>query len=124
MLSFRPQLLNSQSTNKLPQHSKLGPYFQDGQRRIDYILTYHVDKLHLTRLHAFSPFKCLKDCLCCNRKRNKANSDHHDPECASTAHIHREEFEQKLIDMGLELEKEEDVSIQDLSPHLNSPCST
>ncbi|XP_027008995.2 anoctamin-1a isoform X2 [Tachysurus fulvidraco] len=108
-------LLNSQSTNKLPQHSKLGPYFQDGQRRIDYILTYHVDKLHLTRLHTFSLFKCLKDCLCCCiGKRKKDNSDHHDPECASTAHVHREEFEQKLIDMGLELEKEEDAKIPDV----------
>ncbi|TSL68260.1 Anoctamin-1 [Bagarius yarrelli] len=98
-------LLNSQSANKMPQHSNLGPYFQDGQRRIDYILTYHVEKLERTRHHSSSTFKR----LCCSGKRSQANSSHHhDPESASNAHIHREEFEQKLIDMGLELEKEED----------------
>lgn len=113
LLSFCPQLLNSQSTNKMPQHSNLGPYFQDGQRRIDYILTYHVDKLEHTRHHSSSTFKGLKDSLCCTGKRNKANSSHHDPESASNAHIHREEFEHKLSDMGLELEKEEDVSMHD-----------
>ncbi|MCI4383165.1 hypothetical protein PGIGA_G00023210 [Pangasianodon gigas] len=107
-------LLNSQSSNKVPEHSNLGPYFQDGQRRIDYILTYHVEKLQRTRHHSSSTFKTLKDSLSCVGKRNRANSTHHDPESASNAHIHREEFEQKLIDMGLELEKEEDAKIPDV----------
>lgn len=115
LLSFHPQLLNSQSTNKVPQHSSLGPYFQDGQRRIDYILTYHVDKLERTRHHSSSTFKSLKDNLSCIGRRTRSNSSHHDLESASNAHIHRDEFEQKMMDMGLELEREEDVSIQDFS---------
>lgn len=111
LFSFCPQLLTRQSLNKAPEHSRLEPYFQDGQRRVDYILTYHVEKLHHTRHHSSSTLKSLKDSLSSIGKHNRANSTHHDPERASNAHIHREEFEQKLMDMGLQLEKDEDVSI-------------
>ncbi|XP_046713044.1 anoctamin-1a isoform X2 [Silurus meridionalis] len=107
-------LLNSQGSNKAPEHSNLGPYFQDGQRRIDYILTYHIDKMQRARHHSTSTFKSLKESLTCIGKRNRAGSTHHDPESASNAHIHRDEFEQKLIDMGLELEREEDAKIPDM----------
>lgn len=111
LLSFCPQLLKSHSATKEPVHSNLGPYFQDGQRRIDYILTYNVETLEHSRHHSTSTFKSLKDCLCCVGKRNRADSTRHDAERASNEHIHREEFEHKLIDMGLQLEKEEDVSM-------------
>lgn len=40
-----------------------------------------------------------------------ADPSNPDPESASNAHVYREEFEHKLVDMGLELEREEDVSI-------------
>lgn len=120
-LSFCPQLLNSQSSNKVPQHSNLGPYFQDGQRRIDYILTYNAESFQRTRHHSSSTFKGLKNGLCCMGKQKRAESIKHDLESASNAHIHREEFEQKLMDMGLELEKEEDVSIRYILLKIFSP---
>lgn len=109
--SYCPQLLKSHSATNAPDNSMLGPYFQDGQRRIDYILTYHVDKLQHTHHHSSSTFKNLKDSLSCVGRCKRADSTHHDLESASNAHIHREEFEHKLLDMGLQLEKEEDVSI-------------
>ncbi|KAF4082909.1 hypothetical protein AMELA_G00133970 [Ameiurus melas] len=107
-------LLNSQSSNKVLQHSNLGPYFQDGQRRIDYILTYNAESFQRTRHHSSSTFKGLKNSLCCMGKQKRAESIKHDLESASNAHIHREEFEQKLIEMGLELEKEEDAKIPEV----------
>lgn len=112
LFSFCPQLLKSHSATKEPVHSNLGPYFQDGVRRVDYILAYHVDKLQHSRHHSSSTFKNLKDSLSCVGRRNRAHSTRHDPERASNEHIHRDEFEQKLMDMGLQLEKEEDVSIR------------
>lgn len=54
-------------------------------------------------------------------KQKRAESIKHDLESASNAHIHREEFEQKLMDMGLELEKEEDVSIRYILLKIFSP---
>lgn len=125
LFSFCPQLLKSQSATKDPEHSNLGQYFQDGRRRIDYILTYHAENLQHTRHHSSSTFKSLKDSLSCIGRRKRGNSTRHDPESASNAHAHREEFEHKLIVMGLELEKEEDVSIHVVfCSTWNSHCST
>uniref|UniRef100_A0A665WJL8 Anoctamin n=1 Tax=Echeneis naucrates TaxID=173247 RepID=A0A665WJL8_ECHNA len=82
-----------------------GLYFQDGQRRVDYILTYPVKKpgggrscrqpAHLLTENAF--LGCPGEML--------NGHEHHKA-------LRREEFEGKLREMGLEIEKEEDTKIQ------------
>ncbi|KAL0187952.1 hypothetical protein M9458_015051, partial [Cirrhinus mrigala] len=96
-----------------PKDAKLWPYFQDGLRRIDYVLTYHVQKPQSTRKQSS------KSCLCCKRKRNNPPA-HEDPELAAQEQrldyheddqrLRREEFEENLREMGLEMEREEGVS--------------
>ncbi|KAF5905064.1 anoctamin-1 isoform X1 [Clarias magur] len=108
-------MMKSQSTIKVPEQSNQDGYFEDGQRRIDYILTYPIDKVEHTRHHSSSTFRSMKDCCsCCTGKRDKADTTLHDPESASNAHHLREEFEHKLMDMGLDLEREEDAKIPDV----------
>uniref|UniRef100_A0A673X0Y1 Anoctamin n=1 Tax=Salmo trutta TaxID=8032 RepID=A0A673X0Y1_SALTR len=90
---------------------KQGPTFQDGQRRVDYVLTYHVQKpqnYHILR--------SLRRSLSMMRSGDTPPSKE-DPEIA--AHKHRldyheddkrfrqTEFEDNLREMGLELEKDE-----------------
>uniref|UniRef100_A0AAY4BAC1 Anoctamin n=1 Tax=Denticeps clupeoides TaxID=299321 RepID=A0AAY4BAC1_9TELE len=81
-----------------------GLYFQDGQRRVDYVLTYPVKNLRRARGPAPAP---------------GPRPSPEDPEAGSPGHgmdcheddkrSRREEFEGHLTDMGLELEKDEDV---------------
>lgn len=107
-----PGLLSAHQFLTVPgrttQHSNLGPYFLDGQRRADYVLTYHEEKPQNT--HHKSSNSCLKNCFCCGKKRNPANSaPQHDLENpGNDERLIRKEFEQKLMDMGLELEKDEE----------------
>ncbi|KAL7854733.1 hypothetical protein SRHO_G00169230 [Serrasalmus rhombeus] len=106
-------------TSKGPQHSKLGPYFQDGQRRIDYVLTYHMEKSSRSRRSSSNSFvKSLRDSLSRSFRRSRPEPrPQKDPEIAAQQQkldyheddlrFRRDEFEQKLMDMGLELEKDE-----------------
>uniref|UniRef100_A0AAR2IPK7 Anoctamin n=1 Tax=Pygocentrus nattereri TaxID=42514 RepID=A0AAR2IPK7_PYGNA len=110
---------SQRQTSKGPQHSKLGPYFQDGQRRIDYVLTYHVEKSTRSRHSSSNSFvKSLRDSLSRSFRRSRPEPrPQEDPEIASQQQkldyheddmrFRRDEFEQKLMDMGLELEKDE-----------------
>lgn len=118
--SFPPQLLKQSC--KSPPHSKLGPYFQDGQRRVDYVLAYSIGKGSRTRLKSSSNFiRGLGQSMCHCFKRNQPDPrPPEDPEIAAQEQrldyheddlsFRREEFEQKLINMGLQLEKDEGVS--------------
>uniref|UniRef100_A0AAX7TDT0 Anoctamin n=1 Tax=Astatotilapia calliptera TaxID=8154 RepID=A0AAX7TDT0_ASTCA len=75
--------------------SQHGLFFQDGQRRVDYVLTYSVKKSsgsHSTR-----------QSLGCSGEIFNSQEDQ--------KAFRREEFEGKLRDMGLELEKDEDGKI-------------
>uniref|UniRef100_A0A673M3F1 Anoctamin n=1 Tax=Sinocyclocheilus rhinocerous TaxID=307959 RepID=A0A673M3F1_9TELE len=87
----------------------------DGLRRIDYVLTYHVQKPQSTHKQSS------KSCLCCGFRREQKNPPaHEDPELAAQEQrldyheddqrLRREEFEENLREMGLEMEKEEGVS--------------
>uniref|UniRef100_A0A672QE72 Anoctamin n=1 Tax=Sinocyclocheilus grahami TaxID=75366 RepID=A0A672QE72_SINGR len=100
----------------LPKDAKLWPYFQDGLRRIDYVLTYHVQKPQSTHKQSS------KSCLCCGFKREQKNPPtHEDPELAAQEQrldyheddqrLRREEFEENLREMGLEMEKEEGTKL-------------
>uniref|UniRef100_A0A665WJH2 Anoctamin n=1 Tax=Echeneis naucrates TaxID=173247 RepID=A0A665WJH2_ECHNA len=77
-----------------------GLYFQDGQRRVDYILTYPVKKAS-----SAMPSSSVVDMeLGCPGEMLNGH-EHHKA-------LRREEFEGKLREMGLEIEKEEDTKIQ------------
>ncbi|XP_030644086.1 anoctamin-1 [Chanos chanos] len=103
-----------------------GLYFQDGQRRVDYILTYHIKKPSSSRRHSS---RLTDNALTRSLRRARAPPPppppppppaKNDPEAASPDHhnmdyheddkrFRREEFEGNLREMGLELEKDEDT---------------
>ncbi|XP_020344269.1 anoctamin-1-like isoform X1 [Oncorhynchus kisutch] len=100
---------------------KQGPTFQDGQRRVDYVLTYHIQKPQSFRRKTshFGDYRILRSLrrsLSMMRGRDTPPPKE-DPEVA--AHKHRldyheddkrfrqTEFEDNLREMGLELEKDE-----------------
>ncbi|XP_008403206.1 anoctamin-1a isoform X3 [Poecilia reticulata] len=102
-------------------HLPLGPYFSDGQRRVDYVLTYGIQKPSAIRrqsskLSDNGYFHRLWRSLSSRSSRAPLQLKE-DPEVAATeqqANYHeddkrfkREEFEQNLQEMGLELEKDE-----------------
>uniref|UniRef100_A0A672KQC6 Anoctamin n=1 Tax=Sinocyclocheilus grahami TaxID=75366 RepID=A0A672KQC6_SINGR len=111
-VTFPSHLRKAQQGNERPKDPKLWPYFQDGLRRIDYVLTYHVQKPQSTRKQSS------KSCLCCKFRREQSNPPaHEDPELAAQEQrldyhdddqrLRREEFEENLREMGLEMEREE-----------------
>uniref|UniRef100_A0A8C7UGX5 Anoctamin n=1 Tax=Oncorhynchus mykiss TaxID=8022 RepID=A0A8C7UGX5_ONCMY len=99
------------SPHDLPTCPKQGPTFQDGQRRVDYVLTYHIQKPQSFRRKTshFGDYRILRS--------RDTPPPKEDPEVA--AHKHRldyheddkrfrqTEFEDNLREMGLELEKDE-----------------
>ncbi|XP_065117655.1 anoctamin-1a isoform X1 [Paramisgurnus dabryanus] len=112
-------LWNTQKSDEGPPHSKQMPYFQDGKRRVDYVLTYHFEKPDST--HKQSSHSCLRS-FCCRCKRNRAKaSAQEDPELAAQEQrldyheddqrLRREEYEENLRLMGLEMEKDEGTKI-------------
>uniref|UniRef100_A0A4W5PLY0 Anoctamin dimerisation domain-containing protein n=1 Tax=Hucho hucho TaxID=62062 RepID=A0A4W5PLY0_9TELE len=123
---FHPlQLLNclTPEENTGCQH---GLYFQDGERRVDYILTYHIKKPSSSRSNRQSS-RFTDNAFTRSLRRGTARlgrvpppQPRGDPEVASQdlsmdynvddKRLHREEFEGNLRDMGMELEKDEDVS--------------
>ena len=123
-LSLSSQPLNSLKSDEAASGPKQGPTFQDGQRRVDYVLTYHVQKPQSVRRKTsrFADYRILRSLrrsLSTMRSGGTPPSKE-DPEIA--AHKHRldyheddkrfrqTEFEDNLREMGLELEKDEGVS--------------
>uniref|UniRef100_A0A4W5P0V5 Anoctamin n=1 Tax=Hucho hucho TaxID=62062 RepID=A0A4W5P0V5_9TELE len=113
--------LNSLKSDEAASGPKQGPTFQDGQRRVDYVLTYHVQKPQSVRRKTsrFADYRILRSLrrsLSMMRSGDTPPSKE-DPEIA--AHKHRldyheddkrfcqTEFEDNLREMGLELEKDE-----------------
>uniref|UniRef100_A0A4W5NZJ9 Anoctamin n=1 Tax=Hucho hucho TaxID=62062 RepID=A0A4W5NZJ9_9TELE len=120
-LSLSSQPLNSLKSDEAASGPKQGPTFQDGQRRVDYVLTYHVQKPQSVRRKTsrFADYRILRSLrrsLSMMRSGDTPPSKE-DPEIA--AHKHRldyheddkrfcqTEFEDNLREMGLELEKDE-----------------
>ncbi|XP_041074926.1 anoctamin-1-like isoform X7 [Polyodon spathula] len=94
-----------------------GLYFQDGSRRVDYILTYQIKKSG-----AFRKQPTRHGDNACNRSTKKDQplpSKKNDPEIGEQdlsmdyheddKRFRREEFEGNLLEAGLELEKDEDT---------------
>lgn len=128
------QLLKSQNPEET-NHCQHGVYFEDGQRRVDYILNYNVKKSSRGRSTRQSANLLTETAVTCSLRRGPKHSDKHlhlqqkschqkspedDVELGSSEETNssnddhktfrREEFERKLRDVGLELEKDEDVS--------------
>ncbi|XP_036835494.1 anoctamin-1 isoform X7 [Oncorhynchus mykiss] len=118
------QLLNSLTPEENTQ-CQHGLYFQDGERRVDYILTYHIKKPSSSRSNRQSS-RFTDNAFTRSLRRGTARlgrppppQPRGDPEVASQDHsmdyheddkrYRREEFEGNLRDMGLELEKDEDT---------------
>ncbi|KAI3371813.1 hypothetical protein L3Q82_024361, partial [Scortum barcoo] len=120
-------------------HCQHGLYFQDGQRRVDYVLTYPVKKQAGGRSSRQSAHQLTENAVARNPHRSHQSCDEHlqhyqAPKARTTSSLpsslvadvelgcqgetfsghedhktfRREEFEGKLRDMGLELEKDED----------------
>uniref|UniRef100_A0A667ZF68 Anoctamin dimerisation domain-containing protein n=1 Tax=Myripristis murdjan TaxID=586833 RepID=A0A667ZF68_9TELE len=142
---FSPRRLSQYSslTPEVNTQSQQGLYFQDGQRRVDYVLTYHVKKPSGGR-HSRQSARLLTDNAFARSLRrgpraHDKHRQHYETEeggdsspstpslpvadvelgCQGESldyqeddkRFRREEFEGNLRDMGLELEKDEDVSI-------------
>lgn len=108
-----------------PLNPRLGPYFSDGQRRVDYVLAYHIQKPSSIR----RPSSRFGDNNFIRRLRRSMSmrssraplQPKEDPEIAAQKQrtdyheddkrFRREEFEENLLETGLELEKDEGSKI-------------
>ncbi|TWW54936.1 Anoctamin-1 Discovered on gastrointestinal stromal tumors protein 1 [Takifugu flavidus] len=102
-------------------YPRLGPYFSDGRRRVDYVLTYHIQKPSSTghrssKVTETNFIRRLRRSL--SMRGSKAPlQPKDDPEIVAQEQqgsyheddkrFRREEFEENLLDMGLEMEKDE-----------------
>ncbi|XP_067350869.1 anoctamin-1a isoform X3 [Channa argus] len=108
-----------------PLYIQQGPYFSDGQRRIDYVLVYPIQKPSSIRRQS-SKFSDNSFMQRIRRSFSTKNSraplqPKEDPEIAAQEQqadyheddkrIMREDFEKKLLETGLELEKDEESKI-------------
>ncbi|XP_023661655.1 anoctamin-1 isoform X4 [Paramormyrops kingsleyae] len=106
-------LLNARIPEENTQ-CRQGLYFQDGERRVDYILTYQIKKPGSSRRHSS---RLTDNALTRSLRRSRGPPPQQDPEGATQEHnlqyheddkrVCREEFEGNLMEMGLDLEKDE-----------------
>ncbi|XP_076602096.1 anoctamin-1a isoform X2 [Chaetodon auriga] len=102
-----------------------GPYFSDGRRRVDYVLAYHIQKptsirRQSSRFGNNSFIQRLRRSLSIRSSRAQLQPKE-DPEIAAQEQrsdyheddkrFRREEFEENLLETGLELEKDEKSKI-------------
>lgn len=110
---------NLSGDNSLKQQQ--GPYFSDGQRRVDYVLAYHIRKSNSVRPEKDQDgnfVRRLRRSLSMRSSRAPLTPKE-DPEIAAQdqqvdyheddKRFRREEFEENLLEMGLELEKDDEV---------------
>lgn len=102
---------------------QLGPYFSDGQRRVDYVLAYHIrknnsvrrcpekdqDNTFVRRLRRSLSFRSSRAPLTPKEDPEIAAQDQQVDYHEDDKRFRREEFEENLLEMGLELEKDDEV---------------
>uniref|UniRef100_A0A4W6D0W9 Anoctamin n=1 Tax=Lates calcarifer TaxID=8187 RepID=A0A4W6D0W9_LATCA len=108
-----------------PLYPRLGPYLSDGRRRVDYVLAYHIQKPSSVRRRSSrfadnSFIRRLRRSLSM-RGSQAPLQPKEDPEIAAQEQrtdyheddkrFRREEFEENLLETGLELEKDEGSKI-------------
>ncbi|KAM4602805.1 anoctamin-1a [Polymixia lowei] len=113
------------SEDSSPPGSRPGPYLADGRRRVDYVLTYPIQKPGSVRRRSSrfadnTIIRRLRRSLSMRSSRAPLQPKE-DPEVAAQdqqvnyheddKRFRREEFEENLLEMGLELEKDEGASI-------------
>uniref|UniRef100_A0A7N8XBH8 Anoctamin n=1 Tax=Mastacembelus armatus TaxID=205130 RepID=A0A7N8XBH8_9TELE len=93
-------------------HPHLGPYFSDGQRRVDYVLAYEIEKPSSIRHRSsrFSGNKFIQRLRHPEIAAQEQRTDYHEDD----KRFRREEFEENLLEMGLELEKDERSKIPEM----------
>ncbi|XP_077375444.1 anoctamin-1a isoform X2 [Festucalex cinctus] len=107
---------NLNAEDRAPLCPQLGPYFADGQRRVDYVLAYHIHKPGNIRRK--SPkfgddnfIRRLRRSLSMRSSRAPLQPKE-DPEIhEDDKRLRREEFEENLIETGLELEKSDECKV-------------
>ncbi|XP_030580996.1 anoctamin-1a isoform X3 [Archocentrus centrarchus] len=111
-----------QSKDLCTDEVQLGSYFSDGQRRVDYVLTYQIQKSGSAQTRSSkSGANCIQR-LCPRMRSSRAPlQPREDPEVAAQEHqtdchedderFKRDEFEENLRKTGLELEKDEKSTI-------------
>ncbi|XP_010880150.2 anoctamin-1a isoform X2 [Esox lucius] len=114
-------LLGSLSSDEAAPGQKQGPTFKDGRRRVDYVLTYHIQKpqsvrRNTSRFSGSRVLRSLRQTLSLS-KSPAMPPPKIDPEIAAQEHrldyheddkrFRQNEFEDNLREMGLELEKDE-----------------
>uniref|UniRef100_A0A3P8RTU1 Anoctamin n=1 Tax=Amphiprion percula TaxID=161767 RepID=A0A3P8RTU1_AMPPE len=108
-----------------PLYPQLGPYFSDGRRRVDYVLAYHIQKpsgirRQSSRFGDTNFIRRLRRSLSMRSSRAPLQPKE-DPEIAAQEQrtdyheddkrFRREEFEENLLETGLELEKDDGCKI-------------
>uniref|UniRef100_A0A3Q3X4J6 Anoctamin n=1 Tax=Mola mola TaxID=94237 RepID=A0A3Q3X4J6_MOLML len=108
-----------------PMDPRLGPYFSDGQRRVDYVLAYHIqkpssvrrrsskfdDNTFIRRLRRSISIRSSRAPLQPKEDPEVAAQEQQDDYHEDDKRFRREEFEENLLKMGLELEKDEESQI-------------
>uniref|UniRef100_A0A8D0AY68 Anoctamin n=1 Tax=Sander lucioperca TaxID=283035 RepID=A0A8D0AY68_SANLU len=121
----REPMKNLYAEDGSPVYPRQGPYFSDGQRRVDYVLTYQIQKPNSIRRQS-SRFgdnnfiRRLWRSLNIRSRRAEAQPKE-DPEIAAQdqrtdyheddKRFRREEFEENILETGLELEMDERTNI-------------
>uniref|UniRef100_A0A3Q1FXX8 Anoctamin dimerisation domain-containing protein n=1 Tax=Acanthochromis polyacanthus TaxID=80966 RepID=A0A3Q1FXX8_9TELE len=108
-----------------PLNPQLGPYFSDGRRRVDYVLAYHIQKpsgirRQSSRFGDTNFIRRLRRSLSMRSSRaplqpkedpeitaQEQRTDYHEDD----KRFRREEFEENLLETGLELEKDDGCKI-------------
>ncbi|XP_053183948.1 anoctamin-1a [Scomber japonicus] len=118
-------LKNLYSDDGSPLSHRLGPYFSDGRRRVDYVLAYQIQKpgsirRQSSRFGDSNFIRRLRRSMSMRSSRAPLQPKE-DPEIAAQEQrtdyheddkrFRREEFEENLLETGLELEKDEKCKI-------------